>query len=61
MDFGVVLQCNPPAWRTVDLARQAAIRAAIDVAERIEAFAALEAELITSPDPQFRFHSGVPA
>ena len=23
MDFGVVLQCNPPAWRTVDLARQA--------------------------------------
>lgn len=23
MDFGVVLQNNPPAWRTVDLARQA--------------------------------------
>ena len=23
MDFGVVLQTNPPAWRTVDLARQA--------------------------------------
>jgi probable F420-dependent oxidoreductase len=23
MDFGVVLQCNPPAWRVVDLARQA--------------------------------------
>jgi probable F420-dependent oxidoreductase len=23
MDFGVVLQCNPPAWRTVELARQA--------------------------------------
>ena len=23
MDFGVVLQCNPPAWRTVDLAKQA--------------------------------------
>src|SRR5450432_3519968 len=23
MEFGVVLQCNPPAWRTVDLARQA--------------------------------------
>jgi probable F420-dependent oxidoreductase len=23
MEFGVVLQCNPPAWRTVELARQA--------------------------------------
>src|SRR5436189_5826077 len=23
MDFGVVLQTNPPAWRVVDLARQA--------------------------------------
>jgi len=23
MDFGVVLQCNPPAWRTVELAKQA--------------------------------------
>ena len=45
----------------LDLARQAATRAQIDVAERIEAFAALEAELILSPDPQFRFHSGVPA
>ena len=23
MEFGVVLQCNPPAWRVVDLAKQA--------------------------------------
>ena len=23
MDFGVVLQTDPPAWRVVDLARQA--------------------------------------
>jgi probable F420-dependent oxidoreductase len=23
MDFGVVLQCNPPAWRVVDLAKKA--------------------------------------
>jgi len=23
MEFGVVLQCNPPAWRTVELAKQA--------------------------------------
>ncbi len=44
----------------LDLARQAAIRAEIDVAERIDVFAALEAQLITSPDAQFRFHSGVP-
>lgn len=29
--------------------------------ERIDLFAATEAELITSPDPDFRFHSGVPA
>lgn len=45
----------------LDLAQQAALRAEIDVADRIETFAALEAELITSPDAQFRFHSGVPA
>jgi tRNA-(ms[2]io[6]A)-hydroxylase len=45
----------------LDLARQAAARAGIDVAARIEVFAALEAELILSPDPEFRFHSGVPA
>lgn len=44
----------------LDLARQAARRLEIDVAERIDAFAALEAELITGPDAQFRFHSGVP-
>ena len=25
MDFGVVLQCNPPAWRVVDLAKRAEI------------------------------------
>lgn len=25
MDFGVVLQCNPPAWRVVDLAKKAEI------------------------------------
>ncbi|MGO9037793.1 MAG: tRNA-(ms[2]io[6]A)-hydroxylase [Steroidobacteraceae bacterium] len=44
----------------LDLARHAATRAGIDVAERIDVFAALESELITGPDPQFRFHSGVP-
>jgi tRNA 2-(methylsulfanyl)-N6-isopentenyladenosine37 hydroxylase len=42
------------------LARRAAARAGVDAAARIDAFAALEAELITSRDPTFRFHSGVP-
>jgi tRNA-(ms[2]io[6]A)-hydroxylase len=27
----------------------------------LERFAAIEAELVTAPDPQFRFHSGLPA
>ncbi|WP_430462608.1 tRNA-(ms[2]io[6]A)-hydroxylase [Thalassolituus sp. LLYu03] len=31
------------------------------ISSRIEAFRALERELIESPDPEFRFHSGVPA
>jgi len=40
-------------------ARRAAVELDLDV--RIQEFAALEADLITSPDPVFRFHSGVPA
>jgi tRNA-(ms[2]io[6]A)-hydroxylase len=44
----------------LDLARRAALRAGIDLAVRIEEFAALEADLITSRDELFRFHSGVP-
>lgn len=32
-----------------------------DIEPRIEFFAQLEAELITAPDPDFRFHSGAPA
>jgi tRNA 2-(methylsulfanyl)-N6-isopentenyladenosine37 hydroxylase len=44
----------------LDLARRAAARAGIDVAVRIDAFASLEAELITSRDAAFRFHSGAP-
>ena len=35
--------------------------AAEDIAPRVAFFAAREAELIDSPDPQLRFHSGVPA
>ncbi len=32
-----------------------------DAASRLEQLAVVEAELATSPDPQFRFHSGTPA
>jgi tRNA-(ms[2]io[6]A)-hydroxylase len=40
------------------LAERAAARAGLALQPRIAAFAALEAELIVSPDPLFRFHSG---
>ena len=42
----------------LDLARRAAFRAGVDLQGRLQAFAALEAELIVQPDPVFRFHSG---
>jgi tRNA-(ms[2]io[6]A)-hydroxylase len=42
------------------LARRAATRAEVDLEQRIAVFAALEAQLIMSPDPLFRFHSGPP-
>jgi tRNA 2-(methylsulfanyl)-N6-isopentenyladenosine37 hydroxylase len=44
----------------LSLARRAAVRAGMDLEQRIAAFAALEAQLIISPDPVFRFHSGPP-
>ncbi|MGA2778406.1 MAG: tRNA isopentenyl-2-thiomethyl-A-37 hydroxylase MiaE [Steroidobacteraceae bacterium] len=44
----------------VDLARRAAARSGLDIEARIDAFAQLEAELITSADGEFRFHSGPP-
>lgn len=44
----------------LDLALRAATRAGLDIAPRIDAFASLEAELITTPDELFRFHSGTP-
>jgi len=44
----------------LDLGHRAAARAELDAARRIDEFAALEAELITSSDAQFRFHSGAP-
>jgi tRNA-(ms[2]io[6]A)-hydroxylase len=44
----------------LDLARRAAVRAEVDLEARLQEFAALEAELITAQDPEFRFHSGPP-
>jgi tRNA-(ms[2]io[6]A)-hydroxylase len=44
----------------LDLARRAADRAGIGLRPRLEEFAALESELITSHDDVFRFHSGTP-
>ncbi len=46
--------------RYLDLAARAAERAALALAPRIEEFALREADLITSHDDVFRFHSGVP-
>jgi tRNA 2-(methylsulfanyl)-N6-isopentenyladenosine37 hydroxylase len=44
----------------LDLAARAAGRAGLGLDARIAAFAAREAQLITDPDPLFRFHSGPP-
>jgi len=44
----------------LDLAARAAKRAGVALQARIDEFAELEAELITSPDSMFRFHSGLP-
>ncbi len=45
----------------LDLARRAALRARVDLPERIDEFASLEADLILSRDELFRFHSGDPS
>jgi tRNA 2-(methylsulfanyl)-N6-isopentenyladenosine37 hydroxylase len=42
------------------LAKRAAARARVDLGARIAEFAALEAQLIATSDPLFRFHSGPP-
>jgi tRNA-(ms[2]io[6]A)-hydroxylase len=44
----------------LDLARRAAHRAGVGLQPRVEEFAVLESELITSHDDVFRFHSGTP-
>lgn len=45
----------------VDLARRYGAATGLDADARLLQLAAVEAELVTTPDPQFRFHSGVPA
>ena len=45
----------------LDLARRAAARAGLDIETRIAAFGLQEADLITTPDEEFRFHSGPPS
>jgi tRNA-(ms[2]io[6]A)-hydroxylase len=44
----------------LNLATRAAERCGIALAPRVEEFARFEADLVTSPDDVFRFHSGVP-
>jgi tRNA-(ms[2]io[6]A)-hydroxylase len=44
----------------LDFARQECSVEAAEFDRRLEELKALEAELIESPDPQFRFHSGIP-
>jgi tRNA 2-(methylsulfanyl)-N6-isopentenyladenosine37 hydroxylase len=44
----------------LSLAARAAARSGLDAKPRIAAFAAREAELISTPDAVFRFHSGPP-
>ena len=45
----------------LDFARQECPVDAAEFDRRLEELKVLEAELIESPDPQFRFHSGIPA
>ena len=44
----------------LDLAKAQAERTDADFGGRLATLQALEADLVTSPDPVFRFHSGVP-
>lgn len=60
--FGGLHQAEARHYKIyLSLAGRAAARAGVNLEPRIEAFAALEAQLITSPDAVFRFHSGPPA
>jgi len=59
--FGGLHQAEARHYRVyLDLARRAAARHGRSIDARIAAFAELEAELISTPDEEFRFHSGPP-
>jgi tRNA-(ms[2]io[6]A)-hydroxylase len=47
--------------RHAGLYQRLAAREGVDIGPRLAELAAVEAELATAPDPQFRFHSGTPA
>jgi tRNA-(ms[2]io[6]A)-hydroxylase len=47
--------------RHAGLYQRLAARHGVPVAARLGELAAIEAELATAPDPEFRFHSGTPA
>jgi tRNA-(ms[2]io[6]A)-hydroxylase len=60
--FGGLHQAEARHQRVyLQLARRAAEGHGRSIDARIAAFAELEAELITAPDDEFRFHSGAPA
>jgi len=60
--YGALEEAESRHYRMyLDAARRAAAREGISIDRRIEAFASLEAELISAPDEVFRFHSGPPA
>jgi tRNA-(ms[2]io[6]A)-hydroxylase len=59
-DFYGGLAASESRHRSLYL-RLAEQRAAEEWVARLEHLAAVEAELATAPDPQFRFHSGTPA
>jgi tRNA-(ms[2]io[6]A)-hydroxylase len=57
--FGGLHKAEARHYRVyLDLARRAAERSSRDIEARVAEFGSLEAELITSPDEMFRFHSG---
>jgi len=59
--FGGLHQAEARHYRVyLELARRAAARTGRSLDARVADFAAVEAELITSPDVEFRFHSGAP-
>jgi tRNA-(ms[2]io[6]A)-hydroxylase len=59
--FGGLHQAEARHYRVyLDLARRAAARSGLKIDARVAEFAALEAELISAPDQEFRFHSGPP-